>query len=434
MAERHDEEREIAQAHARLTQITEELSRRTTPEYLKAKARERADEMSGRAKVMARERTIEMKDRLLDSPWALGLLGGAVGAIAGKLIGDRTRDRHAHGGYEFYEEVDAPYDEYTATHRYPATAYGEQGYGEGYGSYGHYGSESVQSDTIITDDPMYGLDVGERGDRMEGFRESASSEEHGIKDKARDLKHKASERARDLKHKASERMSDVGERARDLKHKGTERASHLGDSARESGHGLRSKAGHMASGIRDHIPSGHQMKSGMRRVGNSTHERPELWGIAAVAIGALFGSLMPITSKERRYLGPVKSDAQDRISAAKDEVIDRAKGFKKGMEGGLGLSDESGEQSEDSRGIGNGQFREEGELAGRSDLREREPRSPAVEQTSLSTSPEGGSVGGYGSDTGFSGETQTYTAGGTNEDENRQQGFQPVADPDVTRH
>lgn len=86
MGERDDAKHSIEQTRARMSAISEELARRSSPEYLKGKARS-----------MARDKTMEMRDRVVDSPWALAALGGAFGAIAGRLLADYAREERAGG-------------------------------------------------------------------------------------------------------------------------------------------------------------------------------------------------------------------------------------------------------------------------------------------------------------------------------------------------
>jgi len=270
MGERHDAEREIAQARERLSEITEELSRRASGPYIKAQAREFADEMTVRAKLKARERTIEMRDRLLDSPWALGLIGGAVGAIAGKVIGEVTKKaRFAGRDYGWDERYlayeDKPYDEYTATHR--------PQYDSGY-----------QSSEIITDDAAIDLDRSYSA-RSEGEigRVGFEGDVHFEQDTG--LKARAQEKLGEVRGAVSERASMIGEKASMI----GEKARGAVSAAGEKLHEVREKL----PDVRQAIPSKDQLRAGGRAVVRSTSEHENFWALGALAVGAFFGFMVP---------------------------------------------------------------------------------------------------------------------------------------------
>lgn len=317
MGERHDAEREIAQARERLSELTEELSRRASGPYVKERAREFADETIERAKFKARERTYEMRDRFLESPWALGLIGGTIGAIAGKMIGEVTKKRFSGRDegwdqrYLAYGNVDRPYDEYNATHE-----------SAGLNS-GSYGAER----SIITDDSMYGLDqtygarsegeigrVGFEGEvytgKDDGMKAKAQEKlgaiKHGVADKASSVKHGIADTASSIKHG----VSDTASRAKDKLHDVRE---HLPN-------------------MRHAIPSKEQLRSGGRAVVRSTEEHSNLWALGALAVGAFFGAMVPVSQKERAMMRPAKDQLKAQLGDIKDEAISTAKNIKENVE------------------------------------------------------------------------------------------------------
>ncbi len=93
MGERDTAEREIEHARERLGEIADEVSRRVSPARIKAEVRERGTEMAQRAKEAALRKTTEVKDRAIESPTLLGLVGGVVGASVGAMLARRARDR-----------------------------------------------------------------------------------------------------------------------------------------------------------------------------------------------------------------------------------------------------------------------------------------------------------------------------------------------------
>jgi ElaB/YqjD/DUF883 family membrane-anchored ribosome-binding protein len=344
MGERDDSKREIAKARERMSRIAVELSRRATPEYVK-----------GQAKMIAKQKSVEAGDRFVESPWALGLVGGVLGAFLGKMLGERTRERllqseHFSPSHPYREgEWTGGYGGYTGYGAYSAQGY-PSGYGAGttgvaYGSpaYGsgevgsadlsgatYAGGSSIPQGSVGTGQfasgevgasgagygagefsGQYAGDTGGYG--AAGFDEAQGSGE-GVKEKLGHMKDRISERTSGVVHGVKDRMPHV----------------------------------------REHLPTMHEAKM-------SAYERPWVWALGAAAVGALFASLVPITSRERRVLAPAKGKVQDRMRDASDRMIDKAKeighevqekvglggeaqqpGYEGGQVGGYNASGESG--------------------------------------------------------------------------------------------
>lgn len=370
MGERHDAEHSVAQARERLSAIAEELSRRASSDYVKERAREVADDLTSRAKVQARERTLEMRDRMLNSPWALGVIGGAVGAIAGKVIGDRAREHVARpeareGRYGWQEryiaaDIERPYDEYTATH----------GYDEG---------------RVITEDEMYGLDQRLGEGRVEG-----------------DI-----EREGGIKAKASEKASELKERAGEISSRAKHSAEHLRERAKESAGHLRER---MPS--RESMPSRGEFRDRAQSLASRAEENSGLLAIGAMVAGAIFGSLVPVTRKEHQVLGPAKSEmkgqVKGQVESLKHQAMDRVQQVREAVET-IGFGGNGGAKKEEGR-----EFREE---ETRPDI-ERGARPAGTEY-----SPVHGTEGAtFSAD---SDRERSSSEGGT---------WTPPYEPDVTRH
>ena len=96
------ESHSLERSRARIGVIADELSRRATPEQLKAEGRElvdkakaraieKKDELTAQAKEKAREKFTEIKEQAMASPTAYAMLGGLTGAVAGALVGKRMK-------------------------------------------------------------------------------------------------------------------------------------------------------------------------------------------------------------------------------------------------------------------------------------------------------------------------------------------------------
>lgn len=393
MGERHDAEHSVAQARQRVSAIAEELSRRASGEYVRERAMEAAGDFKERAKMRARQKTYQVRDQALDHPWVLGLIGGAVGAIVGKVLGDRARARYRHDDFEtrpsaphygygsslydeYDETLDRPYDEYTATH----------------GT-----SESL----LITDDASLGGGGVHQAVRGADFG-AEQPESGGLKEKAADAVGALKDRAENVKHRAA-----------------------------NAGAGAMGRARGMASRAKERLPDRDQLRHGAQSVRHSTEDRPELWALGALVAGALFGSMVPITDKERRALGPAKARAQVGLDTLKSEAIgkvDELKDNARAMASGMMSELKNGEASATNAQGPNWQ--------------QPQPTLKASDDASAG----GGLIGGYGADTGADQTTgigygeespgggRTFHAGGS-EDENRgSPGWSAGSDPDVTKH
>lgn len=92
------DEREIARAEIdhsreRIKDIAIELVHRTKPTYVKQKAKEAAV-----------HKTVELKDKVVGSPAALGIIGGlATAVVAKRVIAHRDRDARSFEDHTYYE-------------------------------------------------------------------------------------------------------------------------------------------------------------------------------------------------------------------------------------------------------------------------------------------------------------------------------------------
>src|SRR3954469_15790808 len=89
MDETKDTRSEIADSRQRMSEIVKELSQRLTPHEIKERAKE-----------VAVRQTRQWKDRIVDSPLALGILGGLVSAGVARFL----RSRRSEIGFDYRAE------------------------------------------------------------------------------------------------------------------------------------------------------------------------------------------------------------------------------------------------------------------------------------------------------------------------------------------
>jgi len=192
--------------------IAAQLRRRVEPEYVKQRAKEAAVEKS-----------MELKDRIIDSPIALGVIGGlATAAIARVMLNERDRRM------------------------------------------------------TVRQQLAY-----ERDERRLG------------------------EKAQEVKARVGEKVEAVKERAAELKDEAMERVESL----------------------RERIPSADEVKDKAQQLGTRAREyaseEPLITALGALAIGAAFGFLLPLSEPERRLLAPARERGGTKLESLSNEVTDK---------------------------------------------------------------------------------------------------------------
>ena len=294
MGEGHDAEREIAQTRARLSGIAEELSRRATPDYVRERARARVDDFKTRASAKARERSMEMRERTMENPWMLAAFGGTLGLLAGKLIGNKAKDR--------YERTHPP-SRRVRSYEFDETSYQSP---ESYQPAGR-----AEGGVIITEDEMYGLDTmgADVRDRTNYDEETESAryraeqatygghaEEHGGRfEKVKGIAGKARHKAEDVRHKAGDRYAHLRETRGQAMHQFKERS--------------------------------HEMSGRAKEMVHTSGEHPSVIGLGAIAAGILAALFLPVTNRERRTIGPAKQKymhkAEEQFRTVREQAMDR---------------------------------------------------------------------------------------------------------------
>lgn len=285
MGERDDAQHQVERTRERMSAIAQEVSRRMTPGYAKERAKE-----------MAKDRAYEARDRAVDSPWMLPLLGAGIGALVGRALLGKAQERR---DAEWRREWDRP------------RPYGSHGYvrRDRYGPQAAYGSSAEWDEELA-------LSTTETGDAgSTGVRERLSEAGSAV-----------SERAGEARERVAGKASELGERAHEMKDRLGARAGELGDRVRER-----------AQSLRERIPDREALRS-------SAQSQPGMWALGAAALGALFGFALPISDKEREVLAPAKEKVREATQQAMDQAVDKVEHM--GEEGGQGEERKAGEGEE----------------------------------------------------------------------------------------
>lgn len=312
MGERDDARRSIESSRARMSVIADELSRRTSSDYIGGRAREVAMRKASDAR---------------SNPRALGtigaLAGGALGVALAKSQQRRSEtrifdiDRYYERGGGFRTEPSYVSRDYVARPAYtPGTYLGGPDY-RAAPEVSNLGVESWRSSEAEVD---WQSSRGWSGEEQQpGAKERLQEKGAELKGKASELKERMSDKASQLKERVSERASSSGgsERLGELK----SRASHLRERI-PSGGELKSRASH----LRERMPSSDELRG-------RAEERPISVLLGGILLGAVAASLLPLTGRERQVMHPAKERARTGLSGLEDRLESRFTGGGEEREG-----------------------------------------------------------------------------------------------------
>ena len=97
------------------------------------------------------------------------------------------------------------------------------------------------------------------------------------------------------------------------------KAEQLKDKAGE----LKQKAKDQVDRLREHIPTGAEVKTKARELTARAAEEPLITALGALAIGAALGLLLPLTQRERRVLKPAREQISDKLESLTTQVGDK---------------------------------------------------------------------------------------------------------------
>lgn len=322
MGERTDARRSIEASRARMTEIAEELSWRSSPAYVKSRAREEA-----------MRRATQAREQAVQNPGVLGAIGALAGGALGVMLARKGRQRHLQQryGYAAYQGGFRTEPSWVSAEYAPGyVPRDETGTGPAYsaapeagaaGAFAEpYRSETAERAWSEGEAPQEGTWPGAEQPRgaeatrggpsiawapeptgYAGAREGYEREEGRaaeFKETAAHLKGRATEVASGLRgraaHLASEWKERAGHTASELRHKFEEKRSE-GPSLGERAHGMREK-----------IPSGEELR-------HTAHERPFGVLLGGILLGAAAAALLPLTRKERKVMHPAHEKARQQF-------------------------------------------------------------------------------------------------------------------------
>jgi len=277
MGER-DLARHSQEARARMSEIAGELARRASPDYIKARASE-----------ATMDKARELRGRAMESPTALAVVGGILGALLGARL---ARSRSREYGYREAGLYGRRFDR-------------EYGRFEGYEGY----DRQLPYDREMSDmRDMRGMRG--TGERMDRSSYGGRDREISVKDRAEELGERVSGKVESMKDKAVDKVDDIKDQARAKAENVKERASEALSTARER-----------AEELRERIPSSDDVKEKANRAWG---DQPLLFSLLALCVGALAGLFLPVGARERRLLEPAKQKAREgmhRLGDLADEKL-----------------------------------------------------------------------------------------------------------------
>lgn len=254
---------EISDARTRLSELALELSRRVDKEHVKAFAAEKGAELKERAKDVATEKAAEMK-------------ANAREAVMNKTMEIKERADSPKGwsllgaiigagvGSMLMRKAFSAREEYAGDRR----LYGRDAYRENW-RYGAYERRDLSSPARVNGEALsMSGDVGFEG--------------HDVS-----VKDRVAGKASELKERMTERLPDRSE-------------------LRGRAHDIRGQA--------------------YSWFDRTMEERPMLIALGGIALGIVASSVIPVSRRERRIMGPAKHQLEERISDLGDRITDKLKG------------------------------------------------------------------------------------------------------------
>ncbi len=126
---------------------------------------------------------------------------------------------------------------------------------------------------------------------------------------------------RDFEYEGAGRMADARDRAVHVAEAARERAAQLADTTRERASHLADRARTLGSNARS------RMSSAGRQSRDVLTDNPLMTGLAALAMGALIGAMIPETEKEHELMGATRDRLAHQAKDIAREGVDRARGL-----------------------------------------------------------------------------------------------------------
>jgi ElaB/YqjD/DUF883 family membrane-anchored ribosome-binding protein len=262
-----DIRRDIARTQRELAETIDEIQYRLSPDHIMEQTKEKVRRAGVRT-------SRKMIDRIKENPIPTAMVGMGLWM----LMRDRGDSYDYDTGYD-YEMSGVKGSRYSGGRYSPYASANDLG-NRGYGSANFNRTDEGMTDRLKDR-------AGDVADRVSGTmhdaRERTSEAMHNLGDKASDLGHDAADRMRDLGHETSEKM-------RDLRHETAIRARRIS-----------------------------------RKTSDFMSDSPMVAGLAAIAIGAIIGAIIPESRREHELMGETRDRLADRGREMVSEGLDTAK-------------------------------------------------------------------------------------------------------------
>ena len=303
MDETHDARRNIETARDRMSDIAEELMFRSSPAYLKSRAKEAAV-----------RKTVQTRDRvqttLKENPTAWKLIGGALGVGLGSMLSRRFQQRDFERSYIGYGRE--PYGVATST--------------------GARATDATSTDGV---DDRDGFGPRSPPGRVRARRHGRKDETGARSRSAFPRPGRWPRRSSPAREVAQEKLGRQGRRPgedRTPRRWPRRRLGHARHVASDRAHEVRDRL----EEIRERIPSGEEVR---HRAQDTFHRRVESDPVpillGAIALGALASFLIPVSDRERRMTGPTRDRVRNKLGDVKAQATSRFEQVKGQAEGTL---------------------------------------------------------------------------------------------------
>jgi gas vesicle protein len=137
-----------------------------------------------------------------------------------------------------------------------------------------------------------------------------------------DVPARARESVQNVQHKVSGKVRDAKDRVVGSV-VGTKES--MGESMSNVGGSISDAGGRVSEGFSNATPSAEQMKAGIRRTAGLAQDNPAGLAVGAIAFGFLAGLMVPATRTERERLGPIATEAKEKVRETGQEAMERGR-------------------------------------------------------------------------------------------------------------
>jgi len=164
------------------------------------------------------------------------------------------------------------------------------------------------------------------------FAERALAENSGSSESPSRIGQQTAEAVASAKDKASEAVAVAKDKATEAVSSAKHRATDAVSAAKE-------RIGGTLSHARERIPSAHDVSDRMGSfIHNTADNRPLLFALIPIGLGALFAMLLPVSDQERRVFSSAKQKVNEQLNALSEKVEERMAAAESGSQPETGSS------------------------------------------------------------------------------------------------